>query len=515
MSWTLQVYNPGSTSPDNTYSDTAPGGIVSGFTWQLEPTGAPKQLRFQAVPALTALPPRALVTLDIDGTRQFYGVLVQTWSPSDRQVREYVAVGAALLVQQDVARHVDGLTSGDPADWFSGIAGQLANPWLSLGTVQADGSTLSIRNYEGLPAGKVFDDLARACLHTRRWWVDPTGAVTFADPTGNTLEVEADDPGLEWRAEDSTDTYDTVELYLLNKPVPDAARVTGQPDPDALTPALYTYSEPGYAYHATRVVSPPNQLDLLMRQADNVQVPLETEWTDLDKVVDGDDDTYATYNGSSDRDTYVTVYAYYDPAEAPAYWTRIRYYAPDIPLTVQLVHNVYWNNDADAAGVAVRVDLPASGNEIQTVWVANPWKPVPGGQASSARTLIWLEFHDVPAGTEVRLYNAEPYRYDPDKLERYAKALVQLPAQYPGALVRRQLQTGGLWTVTVRNLDGADRVLPVTGIENRYTVQDGAWSRVTFGSVEAGEAAQLIASRDRDTYDAAVQHIVSQGRRVE
>ena len=520
--WKLAIYHPGSNSPDSPYTDTSPGGIVDGFEWTLTPTGASKQLRFRAVPSMTDLPPRALVELDVGGERQFRGILVQTWSPQDTNVREYVAVGLELLVQQDVTTSLD-ITEADPADWFYNLADALAlaGTWFEVGDTEQDGSTLAMENYQGLPASKVFDDLARSCQHTRAWWLTLDGYAVFKDPTGNTLTIAADDPGLEWRAEDSTETYDRVELYLLSKPWPDGAYPTWTPAPSSHRPALWQYRLPDSPYHSTRVLTPPNQLDMLERMEGGTIIASPTSgWTDIDNINDGDDSTYATYQntGSSNVSIYLRLRVAYDEYEDyPPYWGRVRFRTSGNLAAMMEVQHQNWSRDQFGDLISYSngfgLDLGES-TGVRVGWLGHPWRCVkwPYGTHDHRAIEVMLHVADVPPNGTVTVYSVDAYRYSQAAMERYASHFVRLPVQYPGAYVQQQLQNTGVWEVTVTDLAGEDRTFRVSEIQNRYTIESGAWSRIVFGGDALGEAARMVQIRDQRVHDSALLGAAS-GRR--
>ena len=510
--WKLAIYHPGSNTPDSTYTDTSPGGIVDGFEWTLAATGASKQLRFRAVPSMTDLPPRALVELDVGGDRQFRGVLVQTWSPQDTNVREYVAVGLELLVQQDVAESLD-ITEADPANWFYNLADALAyaGTWFEVGDTEQDGSTLAMENYQGLPASQVFDDLTRACQHTRAWWLTLDGYIVFKDPTGSTLTISSDDPGLEWRAEDSTETYDRVELYLLGRPQPPDVRWDyGEPGPAGRRPVIYSYRTSADRYKSTRVLTLPTQLDFLARGSGTAYAS-SSSWQNLSNVSDGDDGTYASYTSSSQSSSQtVWVTHTYNADEPVMYWGRVLFDSAGTRATMYIVHEIV--TDSDLIGSSLVLDLGDVGKK-RSAWIAHPWPPQ-ADNALTRRTKIGITFYDVPANTTLEVYSVEPYYYSPAKLARYAKRFVQLPSQYPGAYVQQQLQNTGVWEVTVTDLAGEDRTFRVSEIQNRYTIASGAWSRIVFGGDTLGEAARMVQIRDQRVHDSALLSAASERRQA-
>ncbi len=195
MSWMLRAYKPDGTTLNAEYTPSAPGGVVDGFRWSRRADGTGVQLRFSAIPSLTAgLEPRGIVQLWIDGEPVFWGPLITTWPSDDQEVREYEATGGDELLAHRYAispRYDDVAVEQIVSD----LLARYNHPALSVGAITSTGAVSSVASSGPVDLRTLIGDLAKQVGFS--WGVDPSGKVVFG-PAAGTTTVDYRTHGLRW-----------------------------------------------------------------------------------------------------------------------------------------------------------------------------------------------------------------------------------------------------------------------------------------------------------------------------
>ena len=202
MSWMLRAYKPDGTTLNAEYTPSAPGGVVDGFRWSRRADGTGVQLRFSAIPSLTAgLEPRGIVQLWIDGEPVFWGPLITTWPSDDQEVREYEATGGDELLAHRYAispRYDDMAVEQIVSD----LLARYNHPALSVGAITSTGAVSSVASSGPVDLRTLIGDLAKQVGFS--WGVDPSGKVVFG-PAAGTTTVDYRTHGMRWLPVDGSE----------------------------------------------------------------------------------------------------------------------------------------------------------------------------------------------------------------------------------------------------------------------------------------------------------------------
>jgi len=235
MSWNLHVWTPNAGALRATYTNVSPGGIAQGFRWSVRGDGSSLQLQFSARPSQVNIGPRDVVQLVINGQAAFYGYVDRAWPSDDDEMREYVALGAARLLER---RLMDGADYGeqDVAYIVRNIISRLRHPAIKYSStyVPTTGRSIEMHQASLIPLSRIFDDLVASVADTGvTWGVNASGYFFFKAVTGS-ASTDYANSGLRWLPIDGDDVVTKVELF-------------GGYD-KWKTPLIYAYTS---GYHAT------------------------------------------------------------------------------------------------------------------------------------------------------------------------------------------------------------------------------------------------------------------------
>ena len=481
MSWELKVWTPNKATLKAAYTDASPGGIVEGFRWSVRGDGNCEQMRFSAKPSAVDIGPRDIVQLLVDGQPAFYGYIETSWPSSDGRAREYVAVGAAELLQQ---RLMDAKTypQQDVGAIVRDIASRLLHPAITYDSARVPdtGGVLGLGPSVLVPLSRVFDDLARSVSAT--WGVDASGVFYFGAPsTSQTVGYE--EHGLRWLPVEGEEVVTKVALWMALPTTPADAKTwerfsgvgVGYEERDPPNRYYVHYYED--ALHATygaekAFVYQSEQAPWTPRGASGASGTVSNPGN----AADGDDSTYA--GGPGD----LTV----SPgAGSQRYAPRATfiYESTEAGGTATLSHTC--TNVGAITGEFLQVDLPNTGGTKRQIELVLPVLG-PSGFCESAGTK--LEFAGIPASGKV--YEVEFYEYDTARLDEYAKSLIRLPHQSPAEVEWDGYQPPARY-LTVTGAPGGDLTGEVETWEYELTPRRLV-SRARMGSRGADEAARAI-----------------------
>lgn len=195
MSWTLKIHSPTGTL-QKTLSDTASAGISGGFKWQRRGTGDCVQLEFDVINATAGIGPRAIITLDVSGVRQFWGVAVDPPSLLSRDIETLQVVGGRELLTKRLVDHCVH-KNATPFVIATDLLTRLNHPVLtSAVTPHPNVGNLELYYSPQKPLAEALDDLAKTAGHETVWGVDAMGVVFFR-PKGTTSTTITQQRG--WR----------------------------------------------------------------------------------------------------------------------------------------------------------------------------------------------------------------------------------------------------------------------------------------------------------------------------
>lgn len=299
MGWEVKVYSPNRSTLLRTLTPEAPGGLDAGTEWQLDPHGGTANLQLFGRNDTLGIPPRAVVTLTVDGVPQFHGIVPDAPSLGSPDAETVLVAGGVEALRVTL---MDGAVYRNQGVYqiARDILSRLCPPALVYDATQiGDGS--------GTDAGPVLDTfysptaplapdgsqkgVLQALAESAKvpWGVDAQGRVFLGRPAAAPLAVAY--AGQPWRRLPSQGREAVTEavLRVVSAPsVPDggSARYAFVPATIATVATHATHS----TLRAQRAVEPPAGVGLIAQS-----VPAGTS---LSSDYDGTpvmDDSSATY----------------------------------------------------------------------------------------------------------------------------------------------------------------------------------------------------------------------------
>lgn len=295
MGWEVKIYNPNRSTLLRTLTPEVPGGLDAGFEWQLDPHAGTANLQLNGRNDTLGIPPRAVVTLIVDGAPWFWGVVPDAPSLGSQDAETVLVAGGVEALRVTL---MDGTVYRNQGVYSIArdILSRLCPPALVYSATQiGDGS--------GTDAGPVLDtyyaptatlsDVLKALSESAKvpWGVDALGRPFLGRPAAAPLAVAY--AGQPWRRLPSQgrEAVTQAVLRIVSAPsLPDGAQASYAFAPETVT-AVATH--PTHAeLRAQRAVEPPPGVGLV-----GLSVPVGASPSssyDPAPVIDDDSGTYVT-----------------------------------------------------------------------------------------------------------------------------------------------------------------------------------------------------------------------------
>ncbi|WP_019008988.1 hypothetical protein [Deinococcus aquatilis] len=300
LTWNLNIWPPNKSGPPKQLTHLAPGGLEGGFRWQLANNGNTVQLEFTGRNDQMTLPPRAVISLEVDGNPAYYGIVPDPPSGDSPDAEGVQVAGgeeALRLTLMDgkvyrdmgvyqIARDILSRLCPPSLTYLPSLIGDGSGTDIgpSLGTYYAPTSTLQ----------EVLVSLAKSAGKT--WGVDAQGRVFLGIPQTAALNVAY--AGQPWRRL-QVQGRETVTQAVLR--VATSQAVEGVSDP------YVTYSPAGVPktitaiatdanhslYRAQKAFEPPEGVGLLLAQLPALGTPAGGNYVDPAGAMDTDPGTWS------------------------------------------------------------------------------------------------------------------------------------------------------------------------------------------------------------------------------
>lgn len=520
--WTLNVWDPIKSAQKAQYTQAAPGGILDGFTAEVDGAGSGIQMRWYAIPSDVDIAPRDIVQLIVDGTPVFYGVVSQAWPSFDGARREYLARGGAELLRW---RYPDPAAYSDKAEVIvSTLLSQYIHPALTVGTV-SNALVVDVRVPGGVPLSEILDQLAAAT--GSRWGVNAAGEAFFYQPSGqHSFDYILDElAGLPIEGDVITQVrvfggYHNVADDLVLEDVQGGWSTGTQavtPGKHPLVDVAYTApehaqygSEGAYAVGATAMLyddTVPADIIQALYDADSWD-PAEfftSGGPGLCSIVMGPYSSLGlAYNEMrltlGVASSYTTLYAMAGIKDPPGAWITswdVTIKAPVVgaasgDITSYALNGRYYDPETlTAADVATQ--SVASPNPSATYQARQHARQ--GPVFDEALLYVYLNTSTAPSCSDItKWYLTAAWRawgYFIPQLRELGRNLVVLPQQLPSVLTRAGVLLEPRPYALITNTPNGDVTLPVARYEYRYS-SDGMSTRVQIEQRDADPVARAI-----------------------
>lgn len=310
MGWQIGIYNPNRSTLLRTLTPEAPGGLDAGFEWQRGPHGDCINLQLAGRNDTLGIPPRAVVTLTVDGVPQFHGVVPDAPSLGSQDAETVLVAGGVEALRVTL---MDGTVYRNQGVYSIArdILSRLCPPALAYDATQiGDGS--------GTDAGPTLDTfysptaplapngqqkgVLQALAESAKvpWGVDAQGRVFLGRPAAAPLAVAY--AGQPWRRLPSQGREAVTEVVLRIVSAPsagslNASTIVGETEGRPYLPATIsaTATHPAHGtYNAQRSLESPPGVGLTTETTAGTITGVQM---DTAPAVDGDPATGTTATG--------------------------------------------------------------------------------------------------------------------------------------------------------------------------------------------------------------------------
>jgi hypothetical protein len=431
LSWTLTVWNPNKSTLKATYAQSAPGGVVGGFYWELEPDGNCQQLRFEGAARAQdgtrglVIDDADIVRLEVNGSPACFAVVDTAPDPDDKFVKTYAGQGAKTLFRRVVVPRVQYTTATSISTIVANLSSSLP-PAVTYVAGNVQGGLILAQPFDYVVASleQILNDLAALCGCT--WGVNSSGEFYFRQPstTPQTIGYASAEPQFLTRHSEDIVTAVTFPIASVNPTVLYQKGTGGVFTETRQAPILFRYADAAHSVYNREI---PEQIRYLDPAVKNQSGTLDasSSWSNSTNAADGDSATYAESGGT--------------------FGFKGLDLGQQTNLTKIIGVQIEYSTDDDPTELSLYVvvdDFTPPVTSVQ-VWVAQASLPKTGGHTtrnivriygrytgatSYNRISAW--FRGIFGAGDVRVYDIAILEENTTALENYAKSFVKLPASF-------------------------------------------------------------------------------------
>ncbi|MFB9994071.1 hypothetical protein ACFFLM_19110 [Deinococcus oregonensis] len=489
LTWNLSIWPANKSGPPKQLTQAAPGGIDGGFRWQLASNGNTVQLEFTGRNDLLALPPRAVVSLTVDGSPAFYGIVPDPASLESLDAEGLLAAGGEEALRLTL---MDGKVYRNMGVYAIArdILSRLCPPSLTYSaTLIGDGTGTDVGPSLGTyyaPTGTLQDTLISLAKSAgKTWGVDAQGRVFLGIPQTAALTVAY--AGQPWRRlqVQGRETVTQAVLRVATAPSNGVQGVTQAADYSVLDYLPATVTSVATAaehplYHAQKAFSAPEGVALT-----GVLRTGTVDSRDLIDTANGFDADPATASTS----TGITPYLQLADTTQRVIGVRLRYtLSADATASLNLTH--LSTSGLVLPGDVLRLPLNATDTPTDIVLIGPPSAYM---VAQGPLKSIGQVTATAPTGTTnvLAVYDLALITVDEVAALRVATSYLQTPFAAPAELTLPYLAPPTESATVTGSPDGT--VTGPTGLfEYEHTTQNVRTTKVRLGSTGSSDLVRSL-----------------------